>query len=210
MGGRPGTTGGPRAGPGGRGPRGPFSPRLLQPPLTQGSSRLCGLGHRRHQKDVQMPPFAWQTNFFVTFSSRPDLALLRMNQPAPRRKRARTYPLCARPPARVSCGLAVGRRRGRALPGQGWEAGAAQPAWPPPQGRLSGAEPPLGAPFVWPGVICHPRARTTPPAYFSPPLPGSQLFPSKWGPVCRLWRRANQGLPNACAELKWRRVGASH
>lgn len=114
---------------------------------TAATRRMCKCRH-----------FArWQTNFFVTFSSRPDLALLRMNQPAPRAEGP--APLCARPPARFL------RPRGQATswpgpPGAGLGSRGAQPAWPPPRGRLSGAEPPLGAPFVWPGVICHPRART--------------------------------------------------
>ena len=123
-GGGRGQPSGPRAGPGAEG-----AERSLSPPpaaataLTQGSSRLPGLGHCRHQKDVQMPPFCTVANKFLCDFFFPPRSCSPPNEPTGSQDgRART-PLRATPSASPT-GLAARRRRGRAHPGQGREAGA--------------------------------------------------------------------------------------
>lgn len=181
-GGRQGTTERAEGRPGSRGGvRVPFSPPAPATALTQGSSRLSGLGHCHHQKDVQMPPFCTVANkFLCDFFSRPALALLGMNQPAPRAERP--VPPCTRTPApfvRPHCPATSWP----GPPGAGQGRRGARPAWPSPRGRPSGAGPPSVPRRSFCVARSHlPPPRThTPPGHFSPSRPGLSSLPQANG-----------------------------
>lgn len=181
-GGRQGTTERAEGPAGSRGGVGvPFSLPAPATALTQGSSRLSGLGHCHHQKDVQMPPFCTVANkFLCDFFSRPALALLGMNQPAPRAERP--VPPCTRPPApfvRPHCPATSWP----GLPGAGQGRRGARPAWPSPRGRPSGAGPPSVPWRSFCVARSHlPPPRThTPPGHFSPSRPGLSSLPQANG-----------------------------
>lgn len=130
----------------------------------------------------------WQTNFFVTFFSRPDLALLCIWDPlAPRAQEP--APLCARPAAPPA------QPHGPAAPWPGPPGAGGDRARGWPSG--TGPPPPLCAPFVRSEVISHPRARTHRLAISHLLAQASSLFPGKGGPALCIGRRAGQGLQNA-------------
>lgn len=156
-----------------------------------------------------MPPFCTVANKFLCDFFFPPRSCSPPNEPTGSRDgRART-PLRATPSASPT-GLAARRRRGRAHPGQGREAGARSRPGPLPGVGSWGLN------RLWALLLCGLELSATPAhahaaCLFLTSSPRPQLSsPGKRGPACRLWRRAGQGLPNACAELKWRRDGASH